>query len=293
MWLATAPGAAAATPVEAGGQLPALEAAAAKRATGGAAGDAAAGARLVLSAVTEQRRHELARALDALAASWQRRRNPLFVPLADDDAAALDKLLADWLPATTAALALTAGWWQSSDGNLAVRPVARCAPGARCVRPAVGFSKDPLERRLRFLAWPFGYAIVVRAASDAEATRVADGVRAADARDTRVALVLTGGDIHAPRPSPGTAAVIRAASRIAAALRGRSSPAIALVGGITAAGKARDDVPWLTLPAGAIVVVPRLGSLAEPAAFVAEVKSRLAAAGAGGKIEWLAAPAPP
>ena len=210
-WVVTAAGPAGAAPADAGGQLPALEAAAAKRAAGGAAGDAAAGARLVLSAVTEQRRLELARALDGLAAGWERRRNPLFVPLTDDDAGELDKLLAAWLPATTAALALTAGWWQSSDGDLAVRPVARCAPGARCVRPAVGFSKDPLERRLRFLAWPVGYAIVVRAASDAEATRLAERVRAADARDTRVALVLTGGDIHAPRPSPGTAAVIRAA----------------------------------------------------------------------------------
>ena len=87
--------------------------------------------------------------------------------------------------------------------------------------------------------------------------------------------------------------MIRAASRMATALRGRSSPAIALVDGIAAAGGARDGLPWLKLPAGAIVVVPRLGLLAEPAAFVAEVKSRLAAAGAGGKVEWLAAPAPP
>lgn len=46
------------------------------------------------------------------------------------------------------------------------------------------------------------------------------------------------------------------------------------------------------LPADAIVVVPRLGSLAEPAAFVAEVETRLAAAGAAGKVERLAAPAP-
>jgi len=291
-WIVAAARPAAAAPSDAG-LLPALEVAGAPRAAGGAAGDAAAGARLVLSAVTEQRRLELARALDGLAAGWERRRNPLFVPLTDDDAGEVDKLLAAWLPPTTAALALTAGWWQSSDGDLAARPVARCAPGTRCVRPAVGFSKDPLERRLRFLAWPFGYAVVVRAASDTEATRIAERVRTADARDTRVALVLTGGDIHAPRSSPGTAAVIRAASRTATALRGRSSPAIALVEGIAAAGGARDSLPWLKLPPGAIVVVPRLGSLAEPAAFVAEVKSRLVAAAAGAKIEWLAAPAPP
>lgn len=290
-WVVTAAGPAGAAPGDAGGQLPALEVAAAKRAAGGVAGDAAAGARLVLSAVTEPRRLELARALNGLAAGWERRRNPLFVPLTDDDAGEADKLLAAWLPATTAAMALTAGWWQSSDGDLAVRPVARCAPGARCVRPAVGFSKDPLERRLRFLAWPFGYAIVVRAASDAEATLIAERVRAAEAGETRVALVLTGGDLHAPRPSPATAAVIRAASRMATALRGRSSPAIALVDGMAAAGGAHDGLPWLKLPAGAIVVVPRLGSLAEPGAFVAEVKSRLVAAGA--KVEWLAAPARP
>ena len=144
---------------------------------------------------------------------------------------------------------------------------------------------------MRFLAWPVGYAIVVRAASDAEATRLAERFRAANARDTRVALVLTGTDIHAPRSGPGFVAVTRAASRMVKALRGRTGPAIALVDGLAAAGGARDGLPWLTLPAGAIVVVPRLGSLAEPAAFVAEVKSRLA--GGGGKVEWLAAPAPP
>src|SRR5215203_6642847 len=93
-WALTAAGAAGAAPADAGSQLPALEAAGAKRAAGGEATDAPAGARLVLSAVTEQRRLELARALDGRAARWERRRNPLFVPLTDDDAGELDKLLA-------------------------------------------------------------------------------------------------------------------------------------------------------------------------------------------------------
>ena len=290
-WLVSGSAPAAGAPPSVGGQVPLLQVAARNRAAEGAGGNPAAGARLVISAATEQRRLALARALEALAAGWQRRRNPLFVPLADEDAADLDKLLATWLPATTAALALTAGEWRSSDGDLAVLPVARCAPGARCARLGLGLAGDPFERRLRFLAWPIGYAIVVRAASDGEAIRVAERIRAAEPRDRRVALVLTGADMHAPRPSPGTAAVIRAASRMAVALRGRSGPAIALVDGLAAAGDAPDDLPWLKLPAGAIVIVPRLGSLAEPAAFVAEVKTRLA--GAGGKVEWLAAPASP
>jgi hypothetical protein len=286
--LAATGGPAIAAPADPGGPLPLLEAAPGNR---GAAGDAVAGARLVLTGASEPRRLELARALESLAAGWQRRRNPLFVPLGDDDAAALDKLLAAWLPATTAALALTAGRWQSSDGDLAVRPVARCAPGGRCARLAVGLSRNTFDRRLRYLAWPVGYATVVRAPSDGEAARVAERLRAEDRQDSRIALVLTAADIHAPGSSPGFQAVTRAAARMAAALRRRREPAIELVAAFARAGAARDDLPWLTLPAGAIVVVPRLGSLAQPAEFVGEVRSRLAAA--GGKLEWLAAPAPP
>jgi hypothetical protein len=288
-WLVTGGGPAGAAPD--GGPLPVLEVSPADRARRDAGGDSAAGARLVLAAASEQRRLELARALETQAAAWRRRRNPLFVPLADDDAADLDRLLAAWLPASTAALALSAGWWQSSDGDLAVRPVARCAAGGRCVQPAVGLGSDPFERRVRFLAWPVGHAIVVRAPSDREAARIAERVRAVEPRDSRVALVLTGADVRAPRPSPGFTAVTRAASRMTAALQGRRGPAIALVEGVARAAGAPGDLPWLKLPAGAILVVPRLGSLAEPAAFVAEVKDRIAAAGA--KIEWLAAPAPP
>ena len=85
------------------------------------------GARLVLSAVTEQQRIELAGALDTLADRWQRRRNPLFVPL-DDEAAEVERLLVAWLPATTAAFALSAGRWQSSQADLSIRGVARCMP---------------------------------------------------------------------------------------------------------------------------------------------------------------------
>src|SRR5436190_642974 len=206
-WLATGRGSApaAAAPPDVAGQVPVLEIAAGDRAEEVAGGNPAAGARLVVSAATEQRRLELARALDALTARWQRRRNPLFVPLADDETADLDNLLAAWLPATTAALALTAGHWRSSDGDLAVRAVARCAAGARCARLGLGLAGDPIERRLRFLAWPIGYAIVVRAASDGEAIRIAERIRAAEPRDPRAALVLTGADIHPPRRRSGPA----------------------------------------------------------------------------------------
>ena len=72
---------------------------------------------------------------------------------------------------------------------------------------------------------------------------------------------------------------------------GESGPAIALVANIAQAGTKRDDLPWLKLPAGAILAVPRLGLLAEPAAFEAEVRTRFADAGAS--VEWLAAPALP
>jgi hypothetical protein len=50
----------------------------------------------------------------------------------------------------------------------------------------------------------------------------------------------------------------------------------------------RDDVPWLALPERALLVVPRLSALATIAAFVDEVRVRVAAVAP--RIEWLALP---
>jgi hypothetical protein len=50
----------------------------------------------------------------------------------------------------------------------------------------------------------------------------------------------------------------------------------------------RDDVPWLALPPGAVLIVPRLGALSTIPAFVQEVRVRVAAVAP--QIEWLALP---
>lgn len=81
------------------------------------------------------------------------------------------------------------------------------------------------------------------------------------------------------RASLELAAVARATERLmdalgdAGALPGDSSDLLARLARSTTTG---DELPWLMLPEGAVLVVPRLGALAMRDVFLAEV-TRLAA----------------
>jgi hypothetical protein len=70
-----------------------------------------------------------------------------------------------------------------------------------------------------------------------------------------------------------------------------ASPSLrGLLSGIAHASSSADEVPWLRLPAGTILIVPRLGTLATPDAFLAEVRTRLA--GHAVSVAWLTTSTP-
>jgi hypothetical protein len=244
------------------------------------------GATLVLNALCEERRAALARALEDLGRVLARRRNPFFVSLDDgEERAAVQKLLAASGPATGAAAALTAAQWRSPEGDLSIRPVARCHRGARCVVLAGGpAAQDQLAARVRFLTWPLGSAVVVGLGPGSDARRVAEAVRSSSQPQAPIAMLLASDELHSLRPSAALAGIVRGAARVARALdSGPLADALKPLAGATSAG---DELPWLRLPAQALLVLPRLGALAASEHFADEVQARVRAA--GGQIAWLA-----
>ena len=246
-----------------------------------------AAALLVLNSMSDARRELLGRALHDLAASVDRRKNPFFVPLDDsEERRAVENLLAQTAPAFTAANALLSGQWQSPEGDVWIRPVARCAAQRTCValqgKPGDGGD----EKRARFLAWPLGYAIVLAAAEGAKVDEVAEALRAPGS--LHIGLVLTNAELRALRPSPALLPLQREARRVVGALSGKRTPLLATLASLANVRYGRNTVAWLRLPARSILIVPRLGALATIEQFVEDVRTRLR--GANANVEWLATP---
>lgn len=244
------------------------------------------GATLVANSLSESERQRLAVALQALSDRLAARRNPFFVALDDSDAYATSQaLLRDIGPLFTAASALAAGEWLSAEGSM-VRPVARCSADSHdrhCVAVLGAPPTSALAQRAHFLAWPLGYAVLLRASSVVGATAMAERLRDGSL-PVHAALVLDAADLHRLRPSRSLRAVVRLAAAIV-----RSQPDLAFAGllrNIASTQKADDELPWLRLPRNTVLVVPRLGSLATPDQFVAEVRARLGTTPA----QWLAWP---
>jgi hypothetical protein len=244
-----------------------------------------------LNALSEQRRQELALALERLARRLDRSRNPLFVDIGDsEEQAEVERLLKEAAPVLTAATALAAARWTSSDGDLRARAVARCVPNARCYPLSpVQRPMDEIEGRVRFLAWPISHAVLLRAPSDTAAARLTDALRAGAARDTLIALALPRSELHRLRPSPALSSLIRHAAHIARLARDRTNHLVTLLDDMCRATSARDALPWLRLPPGSVLVVPRLGALATIEKFVSEVKTRTQDAA----VAWSYAPGSP
>ena len=240
------------------------------------------GATLVVNALSDAQRARLAQSLQALAASAARHSNPFYVAIDDaDERAAVEKLLGETLPLFTAARTLIAGWWQSSDGDLTVRGVSRCARHARCVPLAGPKTDDAIAARARFLAWPLGYAVLLRAPSPDQARKAAELLRA-DPSSPQIGLVLTGEELHQLRKNPASDGITKSARLLAA-----KRPDLPFADTVRALAEARkDELPWLKLPAGCVLIVPRLSALSAHARFVNDVRTRLDAT----KVEWLAQP---
>jgi hypothetical protein len=252
----------------------------------------AGGATLLLNGLAAQERHDLSTALERLADDLDRRKNPLYTPLDDGEVRGqVQILLARSRPARTAAAALAASRWHTADGDLAARAVARCAPAARCRSLTAGDTGDGLARRLRFLVWPLGFALLVDGRDDVDAAAIADRLRSGPSAPERIALVLTAAELHRRRSDRETRAIVRAATRVAKLATTAPPELVELLDGI-ARPPAGDQIAWLRLPPRAVLVVPRLGALATPDALLAEVRGRLT--GHPAAIVWLASErAPP
>jgi hypothetical protein len=245
---------------------------------------------LVLNAMPEVRRQQLADSLAKLAAVVDKKKNPLFVSLDDsEERSAVEDLIKQTAPAFTAASTLSAGTWQSPEGDVRVRPVRHCVARRRCV-PLLGTpGRDDLERRARFLAWPLGYAILLSVDPRADVDKIAEALRAPGS--SQIALALTSAELHALRTSPALSPLFKHAGHLVRSMPAKRPPFFDALASLAGAATAKDGLPWLKLPAEVILVVPRLGSLATSAAFVDDV--RRGVQGVSAKIEWLASPEQP
>jgi hypothetical protein len=239
---------------------------------------------VVLNSMSEALRARLADSLARFAAAIKQRKNPLFVRLDDsEERAAAADLIQRMTPAFTAAAALCAGEWRSADGDLLLLPVPRCAAAARCIDLGKVPDQDELERRGRFLAWPLGHAIALATDGSGRAKDTVEALRAPGS--TQIALVLTGADLHRLRHSPALDRLLVYARQVKDAAPAKQSGLIDLLGKIADAANVPDELPWLTLSEESILVVPRLGALATPQSFFADVRSRVQASHA--QVEWL------
>ncbi len=244
-------------------------------------------AMLVLNSMAEPRRELLAHALDRLVAVVNRKKNPFFVSLDDsEERKAVEDLIAQTAPAFTAATTLAAGNWPSPEGDLLIRPVARCAAARPCVRLGTAPDADESERRARFLAWPLGYAILIAVEGRAELDKVAEALRAPGS--FQIGLVLTSAELHSLRASHALSALKQHTRRLVKAMPKSRTGLSATLANLARAGLGKDGLAWLKFPSDTILVVPRLGALATPDRFVADVRRRLAAIAS--KVDWLASP---
>jgi hypothetical protein len=235
--------------------------------------------------MTEERRAEIAEAIAALADQVERKHNPLVEDLDDDARLDVEGLLREELPAMTAAAALVPGRWAAADGSIAVRATSVCSPGARCFPLKTDRApSDRVEAQARFLAWPLAHAIVVRADPQAS-PRVLTALRCSAAR-SRIALALGDDDRKGLRPSEALGKLAASAMRLADTES--DDPWMRVLRRLRRAGVDDGDLSWLALPAGTVLVVPRLAALASLPAFRDEVHERVASAAA--TVEWVYEP---
>lgn len=244
---------------------------------------------LALNAMSDSERSRMAETLGRVADRLERDHNPLVDDLDDEgdvrsDVVALSR---ERLPTLTAASALVPGRWTSADQRIEVRATTTCAPDARCIPLGLRAESpnDHVASRARFLAWPLAYGVVLRPPADRESA-VVDALRA-PADGSRIALVLGDGDLHSLRFSDALPDLADSVARIDR-WAPKDAPMRELFRRLSAGDATSDDLRWLTLPTGALLVVPRLGALATADAFVHEVRVRVAAVAP--QVDWLALP---
>jgi len=196
-------------------------------------------------------------------ARWEARANPLLEDLADGEPDDELELWSSDAPASVAtAFAASTTRFCAGDGFCveAVTRTAPCSPGFARLSVA-----KELERA-RFLAWPFGYAVWLRAETPRDARAAADSLRLRAHSSSHIGLVLHSDDAQ------------RAAEPPFADLRDRlfcheALKAIARDAGARAATDLDASTSRLHLDPRDVVVLPSLAALTSLDAFRAELRS--------------------
>ena len=207
-------------------------------------------------------RTSLEEALTVSATRWEARANPLLDDLEDVDA---DGSLEEWFRSAPRFVRTA----QAAARLHACAPDGLCAaprPGASCPPGWTAPANDAEEGRARFIAWPWGHAIRMRAPSETDARRAAVLLRLRIHGSQRIALVLGADDVEVTKGEPFVK--LRDVWTRRAGLR-----SIALDERREA--DAGDDLDG-SLPAPApheLVLLPRLETIADDRAFEDEVRS--------------------
>jgi hypothetical protein len=251
-------------------------------------------AALALGTLTPSELAGLRRVLADLETKLETRANPLVEDLDDGDpATALSLLLRKLLPAITACDAVASRRRASPDGALVAAVAMRCDPiadaGVACAPLWTASAADRATERARFLEWPLAAAAVLGLPTGDGALRVIGDLRARSRdRHSRIALVLGERDL-AGGIDPAVAEVRALAARDLTLARRDASVdtrVLELIARDPPQGPRR--IPWLRLDAEEVLVVPKLGALADLDAFAREVEDELREVPA----EWVHRPAP-
>ncbi len=212
----------------------------------------------VLTALARQLSNEERTALEealALSASrWEARANPLLEDLEDSSP---DAPLEAWSKTAPSFVRIA---------QLAAK-TQLCAPDGFCVRPRTrnacpaGWTptRGEEEARARFVLWPWGHAIRLRARTEADARTAAEQLRHHARTSERIALVLASDDDAVTHTAPFLV------------LRDRWKRH-AIAGKIARAEKIDPPTePGLVLDPRELVVIPRLGTIQDDRALAAEV----------------------
>jgi hypothetical protein len=206
-------------------------------------------------ALDDDERAELSRTLDAVNERWAALANPLFDTLDEEDAdLPLTRLLRRGPQAIIVAASASRGVACATDGLCARGAATQCPPG---FEEASGRDVE----RARFLAWPYGYALRVRAASETDARAIAAELRGCTRHGKRIALVVTPFD-HED--------VDRSHSSLVSAWT-RHEALVAFVRGRPDAGAQEAYFP-LSLGKEDVVVMPKLEAIVAPEQLAEEAE---------------------
>jgi hypothetical protein len=155
----------------------------------------------LLTALPAEQTTSLARAVSEANRRWETRGNPFVEDLEDSDP---DEALATWMkhapPAAATALAAAHKRYCGTDG-WCVTVVSRATPCPKGTEPTTYGQRA--HDRARFLAWPFGHALWLRAKTAEEAALAAAALRSRATSSDLVGLVLHAGDDERTRTSLG------------------------------------------------------------------------------------------